>query len=231
MVEIFIEVFMKYIRARRFLRSQVGTTMVEGSELMRGYEMSDMAVDAVRKSSPRSLIDLRKIKNVPAGSSLGKYVSLNFTEDQYKVFSEALQRGEINESNFPDVNFDVLNSGHIIEVSTTEIINRVSAGVSDVLDFHYNVIREIAKTIVHEATHGEQEKRREQDRQKHQEGQAWISEQNGEAEAEASEAVVESYFKTNQKIIYQEILDRLVTKGQIDQDQISRYQEIINQMG
>jgi putative lipoic acid-binding regulatory protein len=222
---------MKYIKIKKVIKAQM-STLVEGSELIRGYALSDLAVDIVRQSAPEALVKVKKIKNIPAGNALGKYVHLNFeSKEQYDAFSDAIDRGEISESNFPDVNYNVLDSGHVIEVSTDQIISEVSGfNLDNVLDFHFNVIANIAETIVHESVHGEQEERRETKRRQTSPEQNWIPENDygAEAEAESAEVKIRNYMTSNKSKVYQDVLNKL--SSSLSQEEISQYQDMINQV-
>lgn len=238
---------MKYIRVKKILKAQLGTPFVEGSEIMRGYSLSDMAVEYAREAAPHSLDNIIQIKNLSGNPALGtyttneatpevpqdvkdaisNYIGIPFTEDQYYEILEAIKNGD---EYFSKMNLDLSNvnlKNQIIRINTDNIqkavIRKLNSSreypenVFDILDFHFNVIREIASTIVHEAKHGEQdlEEKRSTDR---------LNKLN-EPEAYAAEEQVKAWFNQNSSVIYDDIADRLFADGTLDRVQYEYYQQ------
>lgn len=237
---------MKYIRVRKFLRAQ--TDLVKGDELMRGYSLSDLAVQYAREAVPGCLRDVIEIKNLSSANpalglyttnqadvevpqnvrdAISQYVGVPLSDDQYNLIIENIRQG--NEY-FSNLNLDLSNvllKNRILEVSTDNIQKAVSsslnaageypADVFDILDFHFNVVREVASTIVHESKHGDQEAEQKQTTQDL--GGA------DEGQAESAESLVNSWFSANRGRVGDEIVQRLLANGTIDQEQYDYYHQ------
>jgi hypothetical protein len=231
---------MKIIRIKNVF-AQIGSPYVEGSEIQKSYGLSDMAVKYVREAQPQSLYNIIKIKNLPVEGAFGKfkpsetkyhvpknvidelanYVGFQFTEDQ---FSQVLNmiKGDPKYSDFKDFNVSQVSPEHVIWISIDEITSSVERGVDDVLDFHFNVIKQIAETIIHESKHGEQDLREKSTFRN-------VSEMS-EPEAYGAEISVTNFFNSNKNRIYNEINDRLFKEGIITSENYQNYKQTISNM-
>jgi len=149
-------------------KSQSYGPYVEGSEIKAKYDLADIAVELVREYQPKLLYDIAKVGDLQSGA-YGVFSTAENMHDLPPAMQDRIHQFmnsinvEFNENSlnlipkktlmdiFPDFDISSMSVSDTIRVNINRIISEYSN--LDPLNFHYNVIREIAATIVHEATH------------------------------------------------------------------------------
>lgn len=135
---------------------------VEGSEIQMKYPLAHLAVQLVREYDEDALYNIGVIGDLPMG---GPYGSYSTGENVHSIPQEVAEKVRLvfNTDNIdlipkstllqavPEMNEQSIQIGDTIRVNIDRIIQE-SQHPNPII-FHFNVIKEIAKTIYHEATH------------------------------------------------------------------------------
>jgi len=135
---------------------------VEGGKIEAKYPLSHLAVQLVREYDEDALYSVGVIEDMPGESAYGYYSN---ADNVHQLPQEVADRVRIvfNTENIdlipkstlvqaiPELNEQSVQVGDTIHVNIDKIIKE--AQHPNPIIFHFNVIKEIAKTILHEATH------------------------------------------------------------------------------
>jgi len=137
-------------------------SFVEGSQIEAKYPLSHVAVQLVREYDEDALYSIGTIADMPGGGAYGYYstaenvhempqevaerVRLVFNTNNINLIPKALLKQTV-----PEFDEQSMRIGDTIHVNIDRILKEFEH--PDPVVFHFNVIKEIAKTILHEATH------------------------------------------------------------------------------
>jgi len=135
---------------------------VDGGKIEATYPFSHEAVRLVREYDENALYNIGAIEDMPEGGAYGYYstgdnvhqlpqeiadrVRIVFNTDNIDLIPTSSLIGAI-----PELNEQSVQIGDVIHVNINRIITE-SQHPNPII-FHFNIIKEIAKTILHEATH------------------------------------------------------------------------------
>lgn len=154
---------MKVIRIKKAQYIPSGSA-VEGSKIAAKYPLAHMAVELVREYQEDVLYNVGRIEDMPEGGAYGYYstgenvhqlppdivekIRLTFNTDNVDLIPTYALINAI-----PELNEQQIQIGDTIHVNIDRILKEVSDENSII--FHFNVIKQIAETILHESTHVE----------------------------------------------------------------------------
>lgn len=150
---------MKIIRLAQYIPHG---SYVEGSKIEAAYPLSHIAVSLVREYDEDALYNIGTIEDMPGGGAYGYYSTGENVHGLPQEIAERI-RVEFNTENIdlipasyllnmiPELSEQDIQIGDVIHVNINRILTE-SQHPNPII-FHFNVIKEIAKTILHEATH------------------------------------------------------------------------------
>lgn len=137
-------------------------SLVEGGKIEASYPLSHVAVQLVREYDENALYNIGAVEDMPGGGPYGYYSTGDNVHQLPQEIADRV-RLEFNTENIdliptsfllnsiPELNEQSIQIGDVIHVNINRIITE-SQHPNPII-FNFNVIKEIAKTILHEATH------------------------------------------------------------------------------